>query len=362
MRHLSVPSHETERWLAFCRAKGWLDGTGVVALEGERRGLPLTEAAPSDAADVWQGNAVVDVEPRAKGPAHWRERLPQELHHLPSTFWPSAYEIQGDVLMVKVEPEVEPHETAMARAMLEQLPNVRLVCADDGVEGEFRVRQLRPLLSSDGSMSTRTQIREHGVSIWVDPSKVYFSARLSTQRLETLEAMKRFRKSLGRRLVVADPYAGVGPSLPLLLAEPDLVQGYLVGDLNPEAVGLLSLNLDHWVRGASVFAPATVVCEDALNWNQRPEFLGSADVLLVNLPHNSLDHLSGLMPLFRQLDRSLLRGWAIVERTLLSACPQRIHDAVSEANGRCEDVSVEEIKGFSSTRCFVVFQTTIAWD
>ena len=362
MRHLSVPSHETERWLAFCRSNGWLAPTGVVPLESDHRGVPLTQSAPADADEVWEGMQVVDTEPRSKGPTHWRERLPVELHHLPESFWPSAYEIQGDVLMVKVEPDVEPHAKAMAQAMLEQLPNVRLVCADAGVEGEFRVRQLNLLASRDGSVSTRTQIREHGVSIWVDPGSVYFSARLSTQRLETLKAMQRFRALLNRPLVVADPYAGVGPSLPLLFAEPDLLQGYLAGDLNPDAVELLGLNIADWTVTATGFEPEVVLCEDALKWSQRAELLGLADVLLVNLPHDSLDHLPSLLPLLRKQNRSLVRGWAIVERARLPSTEKRLQSIVQEANGRCEEALVEEVKGFSSTRCFVVFQATIAWD
>ena len=40
--------------------------------------------------------------------------------------------------MIEVEHEI-------ARAMLEQFPSVRVVCHDDGVVGEFRVRNLRVL-------------------------------------------------------------------------------------------------------------------------------------------------------------------------------------------------------------------------
>ena len=37
-----------------------------------------------------------------------------------------------------------------------------LVCADNGVSGEFRVRSLLPLSSRDGSTETLTRIRENG--------------------------------------------------------------------------------------------------------------------------------------------------------------------------------------------------------
>ena len=189
-----------------------------------------------------------DIEPNAKGPTHWRERLPPSLQALDEAIWPSAYEIQGDVLMVKVEGEAATHEQAMADAMLAQLPNTRLICADEGVEGDFRVRNLRVLASRDGSTTTRTTVKEHGSIMWVDPGEVYFSARLSTQRQETHQHIKSFREQLGKPLVLADPYAGVGPSLPLLINDEGLLSGYIVGDLNPVAVDLLRMNLDAWTR------------------------------------------------------------------------------------------------------------------
>ena len=362
MRHLSVPSHETQRWLSLCRAHGWLSEAGVRPLDGDRRAVPLTESAPHEHDPVWEGHAHLDLEPNVKGPQRWQDRLPEALRTLPSEVWPSAYELQGDVLMVKVEVEIQPHETAMANAMLAHLPNVRLVCADDGVEGEFRVRQLRLLASRDGSTDTRTRIREHGTLIWVDPSEVYFSSRLSTQRQQTLEALSVFCQDLGRPLVVADPYAGVGPALPLLLNAPGLLSGFLAGDLNPRAVDLLEENLRFWTKAEDQFSPSTVVCKDALAWKDDASLCGKADVLLVNLPHNSLDHLPALLPVLRRDGPSLIRGWAIVERTTVEQRKDDFEGVLRHHGGHCSDVRFEEVKGFSSTRCFVVFQATVAWD
>lgn len=346
----------------MCRGRGWLAESGVVALDDDQRALPLNPHAPDERDAVWEGHAHVVVEPTVKGPQRWQDRLPEELRQLPDELWPSAYELQGDVLMVKVEPAVHPYESAMASAMLEQLPNVRLVCADEGVEGEFRVRQLRPLGSRDGSTSTRTQIKEHGTSIWVDPNEVYFSSRLSTQRHQTLETLKAFRQTMGRPLVVADPYAGVGPSLPLLLAADDLLGGFLVGDLNPKAVDLLAENLRGWIKIPSRFSPSAVVCTDALAWKDDAELCGQADVLLVNLPHDSLEHLPDLFPILHRDGFSLVRGWAIVDRTALGEQREALKATVEVAGGRCTTLVFEEIKGFSSTRCFVVFEVTVAWD
>ena len=363
MRHLRVPSDQTQVWLHRCRQEGWLSKASVLQLDEGMRGIPLLDGAPDDGDERWQGHTIVHREPKQQGPAHWTERLPVALQALPQDTWPTAYEIQGDVLMVKLEADIMEHQTAIAQAMLEQLPNVRVVCADNGVTGDFRVRELTPLASRDGNLSTRTRIREHGMAMWVDPSEAYFSARLSTQRQGTLEQVKLLRQRLGRAVVVADPYAGVGPALPLLLTEPALLSGYLVGDLNPKAVDLLKLNLETWsAKHEGNLDPSLLVCDDARVWQHDPLRTGLADALLVNLPHDSLSHLPTLLPILNQSGQRLLRGWAIVERADLAQTQTELIDMIEGVGATAESVEVEEIKGFSTTRCFVAFNAILAWE
>ena len=363
MRHLSVPSDQTQVWLERCKANGWLGGSGVLPLDEAHRGVPLNDEAPAEDDPCWEGLSHIDAPPRENGPKHWKERLPAELQTLPDSFWPSSYEIQGDVLLVKLEEEVLPHAQAMARAMIEQMPSVRIVCADEGVHGDFRVRDLRPIASRDGSQHTTTTVREHEFTIHVDPGEIYYSARLSNQRLNTYESLQGFQGRLGTPLVVADPYAGVGPAFPLLLKHEGLVSGYLAGDLNPKAVDLLIKNLDNWTRKSpTLFSPSSVVCKDARTWKEDEELRGKANVVLVNLPHDSFEHLPDLFPLFAPSTSGLLRGWAIIERASLDGRIAQLEAMVEAAGGTPAETSVSEIKGFSTTRCFVVFQTVITWD
>ena len=362
MRHLSVPRDQTQVWLERCKANEWLGGAGVLPLSDDRRGVPLNDNAPADNDPCWEGHHHIDVPPREYGPKHWMERLPAELRTLSDSFWPSSYEIQGDVLLVKLEEGHQPHALAIAKAMMEQMQSVRIVCADEGVQGDFRVRNLRPLASRDGSQHTATTVREHEFTIHVDPGAIYYSARLSKQRLNTYEALQSFQKRLNAPLVVADPYAGVGPAFPLLLKHDGLVSGYIAGDLNPKAVNLLKTNLANWTRkSASSFSPSTVVCKDARAWKEDPELRGKAHVVLVNLPHNSFEHLPDLFPLFNPSGLGLVRGWAIVERTSLDGRVAQLETMVEAAGGTPSDTLVSEVKGFSTTRCFVVFQSIITW-
>ena len=359
MRHLRVPSAETQDWLALCKSSNWLlTSSGVVALEDSFRAIPLRSDAPDEANPCWKGLTHVEVDAKGKGPVHWTERLPERLQALPPETWPAAYEIQGDVLIVKLEDNTAIYGPAIASAMLEQLPNIRLVCADEGVEGDFRVRKLAVLGSRDGSTHTRTKVREHGHWIWVDPGKAYFSTRLSTERNRTLESLKEFRSQHPRPLIVADPYAGVGPAFPALLSEPGLLGGCFAGDLNPDAVELLELNLERWGRNRNdgPLNRIEVVCMDALQWQERPEMCEQADVVLLNLPHDSFNHLPSMLPLLRKGIPVMIRGWAIREREQIDADRNILHAILEQQKARKIHVELSEIKGFSSTKCFVSFE------
>ena len=363
MRHLSVPSEQTQVWLRRCKAQGWLGDSGVVQIDDRRRGLPLNDDAPPKSDPCWEGFPHVELEPKQRGPSHWTAHLPKALQALPASTWPNSYETQGDVLIFKLDDASEPHAEAIAAAMLTHIPHLRMVCADDGVKGDFRVRDLRILKTRDGSTTTKTRVKENDQVVDVDPGEVYYSARLAHQRKKTYEQVKAFQEHLGRPLTVADPYAGVGPSFVLMLKDPGLLNGYLAGDLNPKAVDLMRSNIARWTKKTTVpHQPAMVVCEDARTWKDDPELRGKADVVLVNLPHDSFEHLPDLFPIFRPHGEGLLRGWAIIERTALSSCAQQLEALVLAAGGTPSNTVISEIKDFSTTRIKAVFQTRIAWD
>lgn len=367
MRHLSVPSAQTQHWLERCRSEKWLaEHTGVTSLTGGNKAIPLNQTAPPEGDAAWAGNALVDLAAKEKTPSHWTEHLDPTLLKSHKGDLPKAYETQGDVLIVKIEESVWHLAEMIADAMLTQLPSIRLVCADLGVQGDFRVRNLEPLASRDGSTETVTRIKENGYFLWVDASKVYFSARLSNERTATLESAKKLKQRLARPLIVADPYAGVGPSMGALLSEPDLIEGYHAGDLNPDAVALLQTNLTYLGNRrktevgepAPALTPSTVICADATQWKTNPHLCNSSDLLLVNLPHDSVEHLPHLLPLLRRGQTSLLRGWAIIERVNEASEKNKIAVAILEAGGTIESLEFEEVKGFSASKSFMCFE---AW-
>ena len=238
MRHLRVPSRETSLWRDRLANKKWLsNGHGIHNL-GDYRGIPLNESAPTS----FDGFEILELEPLSSGPQHWTQRLDSELYHNYREFWPMSHDQIGDVLIVKIPEKIIQYSKEIGKAMLAQHSSARIACADNGVKGEFRVRDLTILASKDGE-STKTKVREHGNEFWIDPNLVYYSPRLATERLENLETAKQLSKKIDRRIDVCDPYAGVGPALVPLTKMTDYVDKIYASDLNPHAAELLRENL-----------------------------------------------------------------------------------------------------------------------
>ena len=114
-----------------------------------------------------------------------------------------------------------------------------------------------------------------------------------------------------------------------LSALQDSIKEIFASDLNPNAAELLALNLpNHWTA-----------CRDARQLaNELPE---CCDLLLVNLPHDSISHLPDLLGLLKKGHEVVIRGWAILAldsldraesdiRAVLSEC--EVHSLTIEAN------------------------------
>ena len=184
---------------------------------------------------------------------------------------------------------------------------------------------------------TRVLVKESGKSILCDPRRAYFSTKLQTERLETLRLAKELRSMLGRPLRVCDPFCGVGPALATLLGENDLVGRMLASDLNPDAVELLLDNLRRWDRRdypteaekiSRLHEDRIVGVADATKLHEDPSISGAWDLLLVNLPHRTVELLPTLVPLLDRTGTSMIRGRVIAAESEIDDVNEVIRKAL----------------------------------
>ncbi len=337
-------------------------GMHVFATEdGESRLIPLDFGAPLSLPNGLADFDVVEHEgkPDERADSDWwgylRGLLGEGTVERHGEAWPSSHEFFGDMMIVRLDDEVADFSQQIATAKLQSHPHIRLVLSDRGVLGEFRIRDLTPIGARRGDeiiledipddiVSTKVMVRESGRSILCDPTRAYFSTKLQSERLETLALAKELHSLLGRPLRVCDPFCGVGPALATLLGEPGLVGEALASDLNPDAVEMLFDNLRRWDRRDYPNTPAPlswvhpdrlVGVADATTLPSHPQASGNWDLLLVNLPHRTIELLPSLVPLLGSRSPSLVRGRVIVAESeigaanaaILSALPLRLEGA-----------------------------------
>ena len=358
MRHLRVPSAQTSHWIRYCKSNGWYEtGHRVQQIEGESA-IPLNEQAPDESHTAWDGNPMIELESGEQKTRYYWEHIPNEIRVAFDDQFPQAFETQGDILLVKIPDEMVEIEDEIAAAMLKQFPSVRIVCHDNGVEGEFRVRNLRVLESRDNNSSTQTMYREHGHEFAIDPAVAYFSGRLSTQRMKSFEAISSFAERKDRPLVVVDPYAGVGPSMALSYTTPGRISTAYLNDINPDAANLLKLNMERFQRNRKTDGTYVIDCMDARNLvNARPEMKGCADVLLLNLPHDGIAHLIHLHPLLSH-EISLICGWTIQEKQ--ANIFEQLQTIIETTGRTMIEHHIEEVKGFSTSKAMFRYELILS--
>jgi len=388
MRHLSVPNRQVEGALDHIRSQGWLaEGMKVFASEdGTARLIPLDPGAPLEMPEPLAKFDVISHEgkPNERDDSDWWAHLsaligeePVEMHR---EAWPSSHEFFGDMMIVRIDDEVAGYVSEIAQAKLQAHPHIRLVLSDDGVVGEFRIRELSPIGARRGEeillhdiptelSDTRVHVMESGKSILCDPSRAYFSTKLQSERLETLALAKELRSLLGRPIRVCDSFCGVGPALAALLSEPGLVGDVLAADLNPDAVEMLLDNLRRWDRRDYPRSPSSLArihqdrlvgVADAVDLAGDAAIAGDWDLVLVNLPLRALELLPLLVPLLDRSSPSMVRGRVVVAESEIDAANAAIRSALPARLEGTPEPALRIKRDYNSTLRLCSFEAWIA--
>jgi tRNA (guanine37-N1)-methyltransferase len=269
-----IAAAEAEGVRRVLRDRGLLRDDQAVVREGGDVIFPLRGGAEPPAG-LSGARVEREFEARAdRGPRNYREAvdLPPEL----AALLPRAFDVVGDIVLIRLPEELVPRSEEIGRALLEFVPGARLVARDEGVHGWRRTRQL-VRIAGDGPW--RTVHRENGLALEVDVETAYFSPRLGREHALVAAQVRRQES-------VFDLCAGIGPfSLTIARAGPS---GPIVAvDANPAAIALLESNrhrLGFDVRIRSV-------CQT------MEEFLpsaGVADRVVFNLPREGIKYLTSV--------------------------------------------------------------------
>ncbi len=386
MRHLRVPNNSVQDVIVLLKDNTLYSETMRIIpdSDGKHRLIPLSEQAPDLLPDPLDGYQVVIVDGVPYGDdsgdwwEHLRELVDEDIITLHGESWPSNHEFIGDMMIVRIEQDVSEFRNEIAYSKMSAHPRVRILMDDRGVQGEFRIRDLVPIAIREDNeliigdipenkMDTRVMVRESGKMILCDPTKAYFSTKLQAERIETLNMARRLRELLGRPIRVCDPFCGVGPALANIITEESLVSDVLAADLNPDAISMLLDNLRRWdgrkypenpspIR--RIFPDRIVGVADATELSSIAEMSNSWDMLVVNLPHKTIDLLPRMIHLLDNESPSLIRGRVIVAESDIEQTIKKLVEITSPLYPDPPSVNLKVKRDYSSTLRLCSFE---AW-
>ncbi len=154
-----------------------------------------------------------------------REEEDEEEYDTPS------YEVIGDVAVINELASISREEAV--EGILHHQGHVKtILLKDEGLSGEFRLGEYEKLYGEE----TETVHKEFGCRFKVDPTKVYFSERFSTERQRVVDQTED-----GEKVLVM--FAGVGP-FAILAAKEANPEKVVAVEKNPEGAEYLKENIE----------------------------------------------------------------------------------------------------------------------
>lgn len=187
-----------------------------------------------------------------------------------------SYDVVGDIAVVRVDEILKPKAPLLAEAIMKTHKRVKTVLLQTSpVLGEFRLRDLQWIA---GENRTETIHKEFGCLFKVDLKQVYFSPRLSYERMRIAELAK-------PNEVVVNLFAGVGCFSIIMVKFSKVNKVYSI-DINPTAVRYMREN----VKLNKVEGRVIPIVGDAKEVVEK-QLRSVADRVLMPLPEKAYEYL-----------------------------------------------------------------------
>jgi tRNA (guanine37-N1)-methyltransferase len=187
----------------------------------------------------------------------------------------SAFDIIGDIAIIKIPEKMNDRKKIIADAILSKVKPVKTIMMQSSpVQGDFRVRDVEHI---GGENKTVTIYKEHNCKFKVDLAKVYFSPRLSTERARIADLVNDGE-------VILNMFAGVC-TFSIVIAKKHRCKVYSI-DLNPDAYALCVEN----TKINKVDDRVIPMLGDAKEIIER-ELRDTSDRILMPLPERAKEYL-----------------------------------------------------------------------
>ncbi len=208
------------------------------------------------------------------------------------------------------------------------------------VIGEFRIREFEVIA---GEPRTETIHKEYGCRYKVDLSRAYFTPRLSTERSRILSWIMEGD-------TVVDMFAGVGP-YSILLAKSKKPAKVVAIDKNPDAIRYLRENI-------SINSAKNIEAIEGDAREEAKRFAGTADHVIMNLPHNAYEFLDSAVLLTKP--GGIIHYYGITpEDDLFESSIELIRKAAEKAGRKIEVLEKRVVRSYAPHQYNICIETKI---
>ena len=255
----------------------------------------------------------------------------EEKNHLPHSM-----DIIGDICVLKLRDKVIKYKTEIGNAILKKHKNIKVVCLDNGVKDQYRIRKIENVC---GEQRTETIHKQYGIKLKLDLCKVYFSPRLATEHHRITNLVK-------DNEVIIDMFSGIG-CFPIMIAKYKRPKKIYAIDINPTAVRYMleNIKLNKIENMIEVIEGDT---RDILPTLQK------ADRVIMDLPFYSNDFFHIALNALKE--KAVIHYYEIIDKNTIE---ERINYLLDEGKKYCRNIQIEKIK---KIRTYSPVQLNICWD
>lgn len=267
-----------------------------------------------------------------------REALKSRLSGKELSLLVTSFDVIGSIAVIEIPKELEKKAKIIGYTLLKMHKNLKTVAMIKGAhKGKFRVQ---PLKIVAGKKNFNTIYKESGCVFKVKVNKVFFSPRLSFERL-------RIAKLIKPNEVVGAFFAGVGP-YPIIFARHSQMKQALAIELNPIAFKLLKENI-----ALNKMQDKIIPVKGDVSKIVPKHYPNFFDRIVMPLPEGSKHFLNEAFTSVK--DKGIIHFYAFTSRMQpFSEALNLIKNTAKKFNKKVKILNKRQVRSFSASKVQVV--------
>jgi tRNA (guanine37-N1)-methyltransferase len=277
-----------------------------------------------------------------------KEALLPLLSEKEKPFAPSAFDTFGNIAVIEIPMELTKRKKLIGSTLLKVQPRFETVCSiESNHEGKFRIQKVKVIA---GKKNLIADYKENGCAFQIPLGKVFFSPRLSGERL-------RIASLIQPGEVVGAWFSGVGP-YPIVIAKNSKANKIVAIELNP---------IGH--KFALKNAEINKVNKDCPKGKERVVFVKGDvkkvykkykkmfDRIAMPLPHTGYQFLKEAYACTKP--SGIIHFYEIVVKGDMATPTEQIMNEAKKAKKKVEIIRTSRVRQFSPTKEQVVFDIKV---